>query len=526
MNYRKAEAPFLKSKKSKALMVQGTSSYCGKSLLVAALCKIFSEAGYKVAPFKAQNMSLNSFVTEDGKEVARAQALQAFAASIEPTVDMNPILLKPKGDTISQVVFYGKPYKDMSAKDYYSEFALKEGLQSAKDSLERLMFRFDIIFIEGAGSPAEINIYDTDIVNMRIAEFVKAPVLLISDIDRGGVFASLVGTLELLKPQHQELIKGFIINKFRGQLSLLEPGLLKLTEITGKPVLGVIPFIQDLILPDEDSMSLERVSQIDEGKIVIVVVRLPRISNFTDFDPLESEPSVKVRYIKSVEELGKPNAIIIPGTKNTVQDLLWLKNNGLADEIFRLAKKGTPVLGVCGGYQIIGKKVIDKKGIEGGTPIEFTGIGLLNTVTEFQQYEKMTERVVAQIIGDSPMLHSGIGKTIIGYEIHMGKTSLGKDVKPAFRIIRRGSKDVYDFDGAVDASGSILGTYIHGIFDELPARRSFVDFLTKKSGIKPSNEAVSDVRAEWEKSLRQLAKIVKTSLDMDKVCKIIDVPII
>ncbi|MCP8304899.1 MAG: cobyric acid synthase [archaeon] len=512
------------SRKSKALMVQGTSSYCGKSLLVAAFCRIFVDAGYRVAPFKAQNMSLNSFVTENGEEVARAQALQAFAAGIEPTSDMNPILLKPKGDTTSQVILYGKPYKDMSSKDYYSNFALNEGLKSVKDSLKRLMSRFDIVFIEGAGSPAEINIYDTDIVNMRTAELADAPVLLISDIDRGGVFASLVGTLKLLRPEHQELVKGFVINKFRGQLSVLEPGLAQLKEITGKPVLGVVPFIQDLMLPDEDSMSLEKVAQIEGGKVIVTVVRLPRISNFTDFDPLESEPSVIVRYVRSMEELGMPDAIIIPGTKNTIQDLLWLKENGLADEIVRLAKKGVPVLGICGGYQMIGKSILDKKGIEGGTPGEFKGLGLLDVVTEFSRYDKMTERVVAQVIGDSLMLRSGRGGAVIGYEIHMGKTSLGKDVRPAFRVIRRGSKEADDFDGAVDGSGSILGTYIHGIFDELPVRRCLVEFLMEKRGMKPTEEAVRDVRSEWEKSLRQLAEIVKTSLDMDKVCEIVDLP--
>ncbi|MEM3451929.1 MAG: cobyric acid synthase, partial [Nitrososphaerales archaeon] len=367
-----------KSRNSKALMVQGTSSYCGKSIFVAAFCKIFKDAGYKVAPFKAQNMSLNSYVTENGEEIARAQALQAFACGIEPTSDMNPILLKPKGDTISQIVLHGKPYKDISAKDYYSEFALNEGIKSVKSSLSSLMKNYDLIFIEGAGSPVEINLYEKDISNMRVAELANAPVLLVTDIDRGGAFASLVGTLELLKPKHKRLVKGFIINKFRGQSMLLEQGLKKLEKITGKPVIGIVPYIQDLTLPDEDSMSLERDFYYDDNKANIAIIRLPRISNFTDFDPLELEESINVQYVKSVRELGVPDAVIIPGTKNTIQDLFWLKEKGLAKEIVRLAKLEIPIFGICGGYQIIGKKIIDRKGIEGGRPGEFEGLGLLD----------------------------------------------------------------------------------------------------------------------------------------------------
>ncbi|MCP8309112.1 MAG: cobyric acid synthase [archaeon] len=514
----------IKSKKSKALMVQGTSSYCGKTLFVATFCKIFKDAGYRVAPFKAQNMSLNSFVTENGEEIARAQALQAFACGIEPTADMNPVLLKPKGDMTSQIVLHGKPYKDISAGDYYSEFALKEGIKSVKLSLTRLMADYDIIFIEGAGSPAEINLYESDIANMRIAELTNAPVLLVVDIDRGGAFASLVGTLELLKPEHKELVKGFIINKFRGQSILLEPGLKRLEQITGKPVLGIVPYIQDLMLPDEDSMSLERDFQRDEEKATIAIIRLPRISNFTDFDPLEAEASVNVNYVRSVKEIGMPDAVIIPGTKNTIQDLLWLKEKGLAREIIRLAKLGIPIFGICGGYQIIGKRIIDRKGIEGGSPGEYEGLGLLDVVTEFSEYDKVTKRVTAQIVVNGQILNSGMGKTILGYEIHMGKTSLGKDARPAFRIIKRGDKRVNDFDGAIDNNGLILGTYIHGIFDRLPMRRCLIDFLTKSKGIKSKNRAIRDIRVEWEKSLRQFADIVKTSLDMNRICEIIGIP--
>ncbi|NWG09451.1 MAG: cobyric acid synthase [Nitrososphaerales archaeon] len=504
-------------------MVQGTSSYCGKSLFVAAFCKIFKDAGYKVAPFKAQNMSLNSFVTEDGGEIARAQALQAFAAGIEPTSDMNPILLKPKGDTTSQIVLHGKPYKDMSAKDYYSEFALREGIKGVEDSLKRLMNKYDIVFIEGAGSPAEINIYESDIANMRIAEMADAPVLLIVDIDRGGAFASLVGTLELLRKEHKEYVQGFIINKFRGQPILLEPGLKRLEQMTGKLVLGVVPFIQDLMLPDEDSMALERSSKVDRGRANIAIIRLPRISNFTDFDPLESEPSLTIRYVKSIGELGVPDAVILPGTKNTIQDLLWLRENGLAREIVRLAKLGVPVFGICGGYQIMGKSITDRKGIEGGAPGEFDGLGLLDITTEFSGYDKITKRVKAQIVGDG-MLKPIIGKTIIGYEIHMGRASLGKGSRPAFEIIERGGKCVSDLDGAIDASGLIWGTYIHGIFDTPPIRKCLVDLLMKRNGVKPSDMFVGDIRLEWGRSLRKLSEIIKANLDMKKICEIIGIP--
>lgn len=505
-------------------MVQGTSSHCGKSLLVTAFCKIFRDAGYRIAPFKAQNMSLNSFVTENGEEIARAQALQALACGIEPTADMNPILLKPKGDMISQIVLHGKPYKDVSARDYYSEFALKEGIKRVESSLARLMADYDIVFIEGAGSPAEINLYDSDIANMRIAELASAPVLLVVDIDRGGAFASLVGTLELVKSEHKELVKGFIINKFRGQSTLLESGIVRLEQMTGKPVLGIVPYIQDLTLPDEDSMSLDRDFKRDEGKAIVAIIRLPRISNFTDFDPIEAETSISIRYVRSVKELGMPDALIIPGTKNTIQDLLWLKEKGLAREIIRLAKLGIPIFGICGGYQIIGKRIMDRKGIEGGSPGEFDGLGLLDVVTEFSEYDKVTKRVTAQIVGNGPILDSGTGKTIVGYEIHMGKTSLGKDAGPAFKVIKRGDKIVDDFDGAIDNNGLILGTYIHGIFDRLPLRRRFVEFLMKTKGIESKEKVVKDIKVEWQKSLGQLSHIVKTSLDMNRVCEIIGLP--
>ncbi|MFQ5975365.1 MAG: cobyric acid synthase, partial [Candidatus Hydrothermarchaeales archaeon] len=312
---------------AKSIMIQGTTSFSGKTFLVMALCRIFADRGVKVAPFKSQNTSLNSFVTKDGEEISRAQALQALAAGIEPTSDMNPILVKPKGDSRSQIMVNGRPYKDIEARQYYDDFAMEEGIEIVKDAFERLKNRYELIIIEGAGSPAEINLYEKDIANMRIAEMAGAPVILVADIDRGGVFASIYGTINLLKKEDKERLKGVVINKFRGDIEILKPGIDMIEKKVGKPVLGVIPYISDLRLPGEDSISLEKKKQNGFGSTDIAVIRLPRISNFTDFDPLLND-GANVRYVENPEELGNPDAIIIPGTKNTIEDLLWLKTKG------------------------------------------------------------------------------------------------------------------------------------------------------------------------------------------------------
>jgi adenosylcobyric acid synthase len=503
-------------------MIQGTSSYCGKSLLVAALCKIFAELGYRVAPFKAQNMSLNSFATKEGREIARAQALQALAAGIEPTSDMNPILLKPKGDMISQIVLHGRPYRDVKAYDYYKKFALKEGIRSVKKALGRLMSRFDILVIEGAGSPAEINLYDCDIANMRVAELADAPVLLVADIDRGGVFASIVGTLRLLKPEHEARIKGLIINKFRGERSILEPGLRQIEKMTGKPVLGVIPYIRDLRLPSEDSVSLEEFRGSNAQPIDIAVIRLPRISNFTDFEPFQFIPGVRLRYVDSPSELNTPNAVILPGTKNTVQDLLWLRNSGLADKVVSLAKQGIPIIGICGGYQMLGTSIIDMKGIEGGIKGEFEGLGLLNVVTYFDKYEKVTEQVLAEAIGEGPILAKVRGRRLKGYEIHMGSTITKDSVKPAFRILKRGYKVVDDFEGAVSSDGLVIGTCLHGIFDNSAVREALLEFLMGRKRMEPYRQ--KDSIEVWQESLEKLAQIVRENLDMERIYGLLGLP--
>jgi adenosylcobyric acid synthase len=506
-------------------MVQGTSSYCGKSLLVAALCKIFADLGYRVAPFKAQNMSLNSFVTKDGREVARAQALQALAAGVEPTSDMNPILLKPKGDMVSQIVLHGRPHRDMKACDYYHEFTSKEGIRSVQQSLRRLMSRFDIIVIEGAGSPAEINLYHHDIANMRVAEMADASVLLVGDIDRGGVFASIVGTLMLLKPEHEARVKGLIINKFRGDRSILESGLRRLKKMTGKDILGVIPYIRDLHLPSEDSVSLEESRENTPHMIDIAVIRLPRISNFTDFEPFQFAPEVKLRYVDSPSKMNKPDAVILPGTKNTIQDLLWLRSSGLADRVLSLAEQGVPVIGICGGYQMLGKTIVDREGTEGGVRGEFRGLGLLNVVTQFDKYDKVTERVFAEAVGGGPILGAVRGERLRGYEIHMGSTVTLSSIKPAFRIVKRGENAANDLDGAISVDGLIIGTYIHGIFDNPAVREALVKFLMRKKRAELYRPNHKDTIEIWQKSLERLTQIVKENLDMIRIYRLIGVPL-
>ena len=345
---------------ARIIMVQGTASNVGKSVLVTALCRIFRQDGFRVAPFKSQNMSLNSYVTPDGGEIGRAQAVQADAAGVEPTVDMNPILLKPGADSRSQVVLLGKPYKSAGARKY---FQMKTQLwRIVAASLDRLCQDYDVVVIEGAGSPAEINLKESEIVNMRVALYARSPVLLVADIDKGGVFASIVGILELLEPEERTLIKAVAINKFRGDISLLEPGLTWLEERTGIPVAGVIPYYHDIHIPEEDSVSLERrrgMKQKTEYALDIAVIGFPHISNFNDFDPLEQEEGIRTRYVEAHNPLGEPDLIILPGTKTTMADLAWLRQRGLDVAIRRLAERGTPIVGICGDYQMLGVKLQD-----------------------------------------------------------------------------------------------------------------------------------------------------------------------
>jgi adenosylcobyric acid synthase len=492
-------------------MIQGTASHVGKTVLVAAVCRILSKAGFKVAPFKSQNMSLNSYVTTGGKEIARAQALQALAAGIEPRAEMNPVLLKPKGNTKSQVVLLGEPYRDITARNYYDGFAGRELLGTVEKSLEMLLSEFEVVVIEGAGSPAELNLYDSDIANMRIAEHAESPVFLVGDIDKGGVFASLFGTLSLLRPPHKELVKGFIINKFRGDISILEPGLRQLEAITRKPVLGVIPYVDGLVLPWEDSVSLES-SDNSTNVSDFAVIKFPHISNFTDFDSLRVA-GTDVRFVDSASQLGRPAVVILPGTKNTIHDLQWLKKEGFDGEILRLRKEGVPIIGICGGYQILGNKIMDPYGIEGGTSAEYDGLGLLDVTTTFERYEKTTKRVNADVIGGGPILGKVITKRIRGFEIHMGESKLGKD-KPPFMVH---SDDMKPHpEGAISSDGIVLGSYLHGMFDDEEITGALLDYLTDMKRLS-SPKTMETIEASWLRSLDTLCRSVLESVDVDRI---------
>jgi adenosylcobyric acid synthase len=484
----------------KALMVVGTSSFAGKTLIVAALCRIFRDDGLGVTPFKAQNMSLNSAVTVEGEEISRAQALQALAAGIKPTTDMNPILLKPKGDGISQIVLNGRPLMDINAGDYYASFAMETGAPAVKKAIERLAEEFEIIVMEGAGSPAEINLYDRDITNFAAADIADADVILVADIERGGVFASIHGTLNLIKPKHRRRVKGIIINKFRGDERLLEGGIKKIEEMVGVPVIGIVPYIMDLRLPEEDSQGL--VSRIGD-KADIVVLRLPRLSNFTDFDPLAFDPRVSLRYASSPEQLGDPDAIIIPGTKSTIDDLLWLREKGF-DSIRDFQGK-IPIVGICGGFQILGRKIVDN-GIESGEPSSHDGLGLLEVETAFDSYEKKTRQVKGSIVADRGIFNGLKGALVSGYEIHMGNTKLLEGARPVF------TSSGVDA-GAADSEFMTFGTYLHGLFDAPAFREAFIDFVLKNANGAVGRTGV-DVSQMWEEGIAKAADTVKRCVDL------------
>lgn len=482
---------------AKYLMVQGTASHAGKSTLVTALCKIFSKRGVKVAPFKAQNMSLNSWVTRDGGEIGIAQAIQAKAAGIEPAVDMNPVLLKPKGDMISQVVVLGKPYADRSAGDYYESIA--EMMKIVKGALDRLGEEFELIIMEGAGGTAEINLYDRDIVNMRVAKLVNAPVILVGDIERGGVFASLYGSVALLPKEERKLIKGFVINKFRGDIRILEPGLRQLESLTRIPVLGVIPY-SEINIPSEDSVSLDD-KRARNSPIEIAVIRLPRISNFTDFQPLEKE--VSVCYVKLDEGLGNPDAIIIPGTKNTIADLQAIRDSKMDEQILAFAGK-IPIIGICGGYQILGKTIVDE-GIESSGRVTVRGLGLLDATTKFERYEKHTRQVRKKVVAKGPILGKIKGRYIKGYEIHMGVTET------------ESRRHVFGSDGCADDSGLIFGTYLHGIFENDHLKFAFLNYLREK---KRCITICIYKNINKGNPYEALANLVERHVDIKRICEI------
>jgi adenosylcobyric acid synthase len=487
--------------KAKALMVQGTASYAGKSFLVAVLCKIFRDAGYRVAPFKSQNTSLNSYVTPEGFEIARAQALQALAAGIEPSVEMNPILVKPMGESRAQVILNGRPYADMDAANYYRDFTLGMGIEVIKKAYEKLSREYEVIVIEGAGSPVEINLYERDVANMRIAELADAPVLLVADIDRGGVFASIYGTIALLSREHRERVRGVVINKFRGSLDVLKPGLEKIEELIARPVLGVIPFIHGLKLPFEDSVSLGSVED-GEGSLDVAVLRFPRISNFTDFDPLLYE-GARVRYVDNPSNLGCPDVIILPGTKNTFRDLEWLRAKGFEEKIKALVGK-VKIVGLCGGYQMLGRRIVDESGVEKGAPGEVRGLGLLDVETRFKEYSKTTRRVEGEIVSSRGVFRDIKGHRVRGYEIHMGETTLGREAEPIIRLQAH-------LEGATNKTGDVFGTYLHGIFDLPPLRKALLN---------RSSTSFTEPSQVWAGSLERAARVVRKHLDLKQVYEI------
>lgn len=499
---------------ARTLMVQGTASTVGKSVLVAALCRIFKQDGIRVAPFKAQNMALNSFVTREGGEIGRAQAVQAEAAGVEASVDMNPVLLKPEADARSQVIVLGKVAATATAARYYDYTPAL--LEVVRVSLERLRSAYDVVVIEGAGSPAEINLKEREIANMRVARMAGAPVLLVGDIDRGGVFASVVGTLALLDEEERRYVRGIVINKFRGDVELLKPGLQALEALTSKPVLGVVPYFRDILIAQEDSVYLdERAEAPPAVDLEVAVVRLPHISNYDDFDPLEEE-GCRVRYVSGTSELDWPDLIIVPGTKSTIADLRHLWRSGLAEAIVRLANQGTPVVGVCGGYQMLGKSLHDAQGVESGAGAAL-GLGLLDMVTAFAP-DKSTAQVRGKVVHSAGMLRGMRGVEVMGYEIHMGRSVLGQD-GGAFHVFETPNGAADYIDGAVNAEGTVLGTYIHGLFHNGGFRRALLNNLRRRRGLPERwDRPVEDRDRQYDR----LADHVRRSLDMPAVYRILE----
>ncbi len=482
---------------AKVIMVQGTMSNVGKSLLTAGLCRVFTQDGYRVAPFKSQNMALNSFITKDGLEMGRAQVLQAQAAGVEPSVWMNPILLKPTDSTGSQVIVNGEVYGNLSARDY---FAKKTCFwPQIFEALRKLAETADIIVIEGAGSPAEINLRSNDIVNMGLAQAVDAPVILVGDIDRGGVFAQLLGTLDLLEPEERARVGGLVINKFRGDKTILDPGVAILEERGKIPVVGVVPYTP-LQLEDEDSLS-ERFERKEAGVIDLAVIRFPRISNYTDFDVFEQFPGVSVRYVDRTDHLGEPDLILLPGSKNTIDDLKWMRESGLEALVLQKSRN-TPVFGICGGYQMMGERIDDPEGVECGGSIR--GMGLLPCATVLE-----TGKVRTQFAGEMEStegIFSGLsGLEIQGYEIHMGRT------------VPTGQVRAFSPQGTGYQKGNVYGTYIHGIFDKGAVASTVIKALGERKGISMETMGAMDYDTIREREFDRLSSMLREHMDMGKI---------
>ncbi len=483
---------------ARSIMIQGTMSNVGKSLITAGLCRVFAADGFRTAPFKSQNMALNSYITHDGLEMGRAQVVQAEAAGLSPDVRMNPILLKPTSDIGSQVIVMGKAIGNMKAMEYYRR--KKEYIPLIREAYQSLASENDIIVIEGAGSPVEINLKENDIVNMGMAAIADAPVLLVGDIDRGGVFAQLLGTLELLEADERERVKGLIVNKFRGDAGILAPGIGMMEDRCGVKVLGVVPYT-DIIIDDEDSLSedlaVSKMTQKPDTIIDIAVIRLKRVSNYTDINALKTEPDVSIRFVDSRERLGSPDMVIIPGSKSTVEEMSFLAESGLAKAIKELADKGTLIFGICGGYQLMGNGIRDEAGAEGGGATE--GLKLLPVDTVFVS-DKITRQITG-VLGELPDPFKCLSKVpVSGYEIHMGRTSssgMGDDI--------------------ITVSGNCMGTYLHGIFDDAEFRGALLSLLYSRKGLVRKEVSSVSYREYREYQYDKLADTIRDNIDMDKI---------
>ncbi|MGL4914007.1 MAG: cobyric acid synthase [Romboutsia sp.] len=500
----------------KKIMLQGTASNVGKSILTAGLCRVFKQDGYSVAPFKSQNMALNSFITKEGLEMGRAQVFQAEAAGIEPTADMNPILLKPSGNHRCQVIVRGKVREDMSSSDYHTHKL--ELANDLKDIFNNFSNNYDVVVMEGAGSAAEINLREHDIANMGMAKIADAPVIIVGDIDRGGVFASLAGTMLLLSEEERKRVKGVIINKFRGRKELLGDGIKMLEEIIKVPVLGVIPY-SDIKIEDEDSVTTKFKTKMNKNDIHIEIIRTPHMSNFTDFNIFETQEDVSIRYVDYGESLGNPDIVIIPGSKSTIDDLKYIRENGLEEQIKELHKRGKLVFGICGGYQMLGKVLKDPYHIEGDIEV-FEGIGLLDTETTFEK-EKTTTQVEATICENLKGYMANLGgKKVKGYEIHMGISDIGKSVDNLNIINKKLDEDVSYSEGSVNKDGNVVGTYLHGIFDDIGFTRNLLNNVRQLKGLEKIESCVTSFDEFKQKEYDKLAKLLREHLDIQKIYEI------
>ena len=498
---------------AKIIMIQGTMSSAGKSFIVAGLCRIFKQDGYRVAPFKSQNMALNSYITETGLEMGRAQAMQAEAAGVTPSVFMNPILLKPTSDTGSQVIVMGEVQKNMSAREY---FAYKNNLRPIiLEAFQTLEKEYDIIVIEGAGSPAEINLKEEDIVNMGMAQMAKSPVLLVGDIDRGGVFAQLYGTYHLLEKEEQSYIKGFIINKFRGDKTILDSGVTMLWEKMNVPIVGVTPFLQ-IDLEEEDGASDHFQNEKKDCLLDIVVVRFPHISNFTDFLVFEMQKEVSVRYITSIKEMGNPDLIFLPGTKNTMADLRWLRECGLECEIQKQRQHGTILFGICGGFQMLGNRISDPFMVEEGGDVMGMGILPMNTIFGKKKVRTRVSGAFEKMFGEFQVL-SGIA--VEGYEIHMGVMETEELQEGMIQVIDQvtGTKKT---DGL--QKDNVLGSYIHGLFDQDEVVNRFLKILADKKGINLHQNEHFSYQKYKENQYEKLASELRKHLNMNQIYEILE----